>query len=363
MDKSLINPYDERGLILDFKGRFFGRKRELREVYSRLATMQSVSVVGERRIGQSSFLHRIAHPDLGAGELDSSFRLHYLDLQRVFSAEEFYDRACTLLGREKGESRLSFEEAIEKQKVIFCLDEFEQAYKEDFGSEFFNALRSLAQTGNLALVVATQEPLSQLHKLYREEDITSVFHNIFEQQPLGEFAPEEAREMVASPRNGHRFSDDEVARILKFAGNHPYRLGVACALTYDAKQKARATESEIDFAEVERKFQAKIAETAPDGKPRPVVRVTEFAPSQPVAAESRSDNPSAPVTDVALNPLLLFAAAIFFLIGAINVWDVSQRQNPVSLAVAAVCFFLTVALMLTETVRFAWQAWRSWRSR
>lgn len=360
MDKSLINPYDQRGLILDFKGRFFGRKRELREIYSRLATMQSVSIVGERRIGKSSFLNRIAHPDLGASELDSSFRLHYLDLQRVFSAEEFYDRACKLLGREKGESRLSFEEAIENQKIILCLDEFEQAYKEDFGSEFFNALRSLAQTGNLALVVATQEPLSQLHKLYlKDEDITSKFHNIFTQMPLGEFSPEEAREMVSAPRNGHCFTADEVARILDIACNHPFRLGAACALAYEAKR----TTSAIDFDEVRRKFQAQIAETAPDGKPRPVARITEFARTQPVATENVSGIRSAPATDVALNPLLLFAAALFFLIGAINIWDVSQRQNPVSLAVSAVCFFLTVALMLTETVRFGWQAWRSWRSR
>jgi hypothetical protein len=359
MDKALINPYDERGLILDFKGRFFGRKQELREVYSRLATMQSVSVIGERRIGKSSFLNRIAHPDIEAGELDQSFRLFYLDLQRVFSAEEFYDRACKLLGREQGESRLRFEEAIENQKVILCLDEFEQAYKEDFGGEFFNVLRSLAQTGNLALVVATQEPLSQLHRLYLEdEDVTSKFHNIFAQVKLGPFSPEEAREMVAAPCDGHRFSAAEVNHILEIAGNHPYRLSVACALAYEAKRGAGATEIEIDFVELERKFQAEMADAAPLPEPAATVDVQPETQSLPQPKRT-----TGPTTDVALNPLLLFAAAIFFLIGAINIWDVSQRQNPVSLTVAAVCFILTVVLMLTETVRFGRQAWRSWRSR
>jgi hypothetical protein len=366
MDKSLINPYAERGMVRDFKTRFFGRKRELREVFSRLATMQSVSIVGERRIGKSSFLTRIANPNTSEGELDSSFDLHYLDLQRVFSAEEFYDRACKALGREPNDSRLSFEAAIEKRKVVLCLDEFEQAYKEDFGSEFFNTLRSLAQTGNLALVVATQESLDELHRLYlQDEDVTSKFHNIFARMELDELAPEEAREMVAATRNGHRFNDSEVSRILKLAGNHPYWLGVACALTYEAKQKAKAAETEVDFTGVDLEFREEFDGTiskASDAR-RAATRPEPQPLRQPPMERAAAEKLPAPSTDLSLNPLLLFAAALFFVIGAVNIWDASQRQNPVSLSVSAVCFFLTLVLMLTETVRFGRQAWRSWRSR
>ncbi|MBS1791564.1 MAG: hypothetical protein JST85_27895 [Acidobacteria bacterium] len=230
-----INPYSNRGLILD-SSKFFGRKRELAEVFSRLTTMQSISVIGERRIGKSSFLSRIADPT--PSELDSTFSLHYLDLQRVFSATEFYERACRALKREQGESHIDLEEAIQGKKVIFCLDEFEQAYTQDFGSEFFNALRSLAQSSNLALVVATQTPLNELHAQFLTgEDVTSKFHNIFTTLGLGKFTSQEADAMVREARNGHRFSDEEAKAILELGDCHPFKLNLACSIFFAAKQE------------------------------------------------------------------------------------------------------------------------------
>ncbi len=243
-----INPYRERGMVLDPEERFFGRKRELREVFSRLATMQSVSVIGQRRIGKSSFLNRIAHAENGAMRGAAAF---YLDLQRVFSTEEFYERACKLLRRE-GQSHIELEEAIQDKRVIFCLDEFEQAYSQDFGSEFFNALRSLAQSGNLALVVATQTPLNELHAQFlQDEDVTSKFHNIFTPLKLGEFTNEEAQEMITTPRNGHRFSDEEARAILELGGTHPYKLNLACSIFFDAKQDRLLTDGKVSDAVLE----------------------------------------------------------------------------------------------------------------
>jgi len=240
-----INPYRQRGMIREPDDAFFGRARELRDAFTLLKKMQSVSVVGQRRIGKSSFLHRLATPR--NGELDKSFTLHYLDLQRVFSAQEFYARACKKLDRETGDSHLDLEEAIQNRKVVFCLDEFEQAYEKDFGDEFFNALRSLAQTGNLALVVATQTPLNELHAQFLQDtDVTSKFHNIFTRLPLSEFTPEEARQMVETPRNGSRFNDDEVAFILQLGQQHPYWLNIACSLVYDAKRNGGLNRRKVE---------------------------------------------------------------------------------------------------------------------
>jgi hypothetical protein len=166
-----INPYAERGMIRDPK-KFFGHKRELREIAAWLATMQSVSVVGDRRIGKSSLLYHIAHPGEDDAKLFEGIEAHYLDMQSVISPQEFYFRACDKLGLEKGDSHWDLEAAVEgKENVVLCLDEFEQAYQQDFGADFLNSLRSLAQTGKLALVVATKKPLSELQATYRT-DIT-----------------------------------------------------------------------------------------------------------------------------------------------------------------------------------------------
>ena len=168
----------------------------------------------------------------------------------MLSAEEFFDRACELLAAE-GSTHRDFEDALRGKKVLLCLDEFEQTTDNPaFGEEYFNVLRSLAQTGELALVVATQHTLSEL---YRSGAITtSPFFNIFSVLRLGPLTEAEARELVTRPieHTTQAFSESEVSFILHLAGAHPYRLHVACELLYEAKLNGRA-----DFTEVRRRFE------------------------------------------------------------------------------------------------------------
>lgn len=331
-----INPYSNRGRILE-SAKFYGRQRELREVFNRLATMQSVSIIGQRRIGKSSFLNRIANPK--PDELTASFTIRYLDLQRVFSATEFYERACRELKREQGESHLDLEEAIEGKKVIFCLDEFEQAYEQDFGSEFFNALRSLAQTGNLALVTATQTPLNELHDIFlQSQDVTSKFHNIFDRLELGEFTPAEAKEMVETPRNGRRFNDDEVGLILKLGKTHPHWLNIACALVYEAKRN-----KSFDPKEVERQFNEELgvlhtSTVTENQTDRPKPAQSEQATADPVAA-SKAER--AIRISVALS-----------LVAGIMMFFATRDPNPISLILSGGVLLVSLGFLIAT--RMLW---------
>ena len=168
------NPFLKRGMIRDRES-FFGRRDELQRVFDRLRVMQSVSVVGERRIGKSSLLYQIAMT--GQEKLGEDHALHYIDMQRVTTDEEFYERAVKRLG-DSGYTHRDLERAIARKKVVLCLDEFEKtANNPNFDVDFFNALRSLAQTGELTLVVATQTPLPELS--YTGAIKTSPFFNIF----------------------------------------------------------------------------------------------------------------------------------------------------------------------------------------
>ncbi len=259
-----INPYAERGTVRDAE-RFFGRTRELDEILSRLATMQSISVVGERRIGKSSLLYHIAQT--GTARLGTAFTFCYLDLQGVLSAEEFYERACELLDT-AGSTHRDLERAIRGKKIVLCLDEFEQTTANpEFGTDFFNVLRSFAQTGELALVIATQRTLSDL---YRVEAIpTSPFSNIFTLLRLGPLTDAEARELVTRPAEqvGQSFTEPEVDFILGVAGTHPYRLNIASTLLYEAKLSGR-----VDFTQVRWRFEEEVG----DGQP---VRARQTAPT------------------------------------------------------------------------------------
>ena len=62
LDRTRV-PYHPGRPIDDRKG-FFGRSTEIRTALSYLANLQSVSVVGPRRIGKTSLLHFISDPSV-----------------------------------------------------------------------------------------------------------------------------------------------------------------------------------------------------------------------------------------------------------------------------------------------------------
>ena len=59
------NPYLDRVSIRDVS-RFYGRNREVTRIFSRIgaARPQSISIVGERRIGKSSLMNYISFPEI-----------------------------------------------------------------------------------------------------------------------------------------------------------------------------------------------------------------------------------------------------------------------------------------------------------
>lgn len=332
--KVTANPFQTGGMIRH-EDKFFGREAELRQIFSRLASMQSVSIVGERRMGKSSLLWRIT--EIGKERLGDSFEIFYLDLERIFSAEEFYEQACKLLKREEGSTHAGLAEAISKRQVIFCLDEFEQTDEENFDTDFFKSLRSLAQTGELALVVATQHPLSQLYQ--RHGNQTSPFQNIFTQLTLGDFTPDEARQMVSKPYNGYSFNSDEINFLLGIANNHPYWLNVASAKLFDAKQLG----GKVDFDSIKQQITEErktAAASAAKGADKPTQPFS--APTVPpiktgfVAPESKPAPQS--------NLVILGLVALFTFVGGITGWLAMQQSNPIGVIIAAA--FLSTALVL-----------------
>ena len=62
---SIENPYFHRGPIRQ-PDYFFGRAQEVTSVLSLIKNNQSVSIVGPRRIGKTSFLLHISHPEVMA---------------------------------------------------------------------------------------------------------------------------------------------------------------------------------------------------------------------------------------------------------------------------------------------------------
>jgi hypothetical protein len=242
--------------------KFFGRRKELAEIFDRLRQMQSVSVVGEWRIGKSSLLYHIYQT--GKKQL-GDFDIFYLDMRRVRTSREFFQRVVEMLGGE-GDDHLAMERALRNRKVVLCLDEFEMAAdNEAFPTDFFDVLHSFVRTGELALVVATRHPLPELP--FEGSVRTSPFFSIFLPLRLGPFTEEEARELVATPaqRAGQPFTEEEIAFALELGERYPWKLQVACFHLFEAKQTGQ-----VDFDAVRRECEGEFkALQRPERPPAP----------------------------------------------------------------------------------------------
>jgi hypothetical protein len=294
------NPFAERGPIHDPE-LFFGRESELREIFARLTTMQSISVVGERRVGKSSLLYHIYQK--GPEELADGFTIAYVDLQLVKDETDFYRRLLAEL-KAKGDTPKDLERFIQDKQAIACLDEFEAVTGNPaFGAEFFRFLRGLMSTGHLALVTATQHSLVELTQ--EGAIATSPFFNLFSKTSIGSLTEGEAKIMMStlSQSGGHPFSAEEMAFALREAGPHPYRLQVLCWHLFEAKLSGT-----VDLAAVRRGYRAEI---------------------EPPAARPIPPRKAKPGDNTALVSLLVFLTGLvgFFSVATSNLWGVSTAMG------------------------------------
>ncbi|KCZ72415.1 ATPase [Candidatus Methanoperedens nitroreducens] len=240
------NPFLNRVMIKN-PDEFFGRKNELRAIFSRLSNLQSSDVYGERKIGKSSLLYYIflKIPE----KLGNDYKIAYIDLQGAeCQTVEGFLRYCL---REVGlnpevinpsnshnKNLMVFSESVrelrKKNKPVLLIDEFERIIKRpEFDNDFFDTMRSLGNNGDIAYVTAS---LHSLKTLCIEGHFTSPLYNIFSEVPLGLLSPEETIEFLSAKREGIEFTEKEIEFIKEIANNNPLHLQIACYHVFENKR-------------------------------------------------------------------------------------------------------------------------------
>jgi serine/threonine protein kinase len=250
------NPYLNR-VMIRHPDDFYGRKNEVQRIYSRIASAarpQSISVVGERRIGKSSLLHYLYHPQTRQKHLSNpqSCVFAFLDFQEepLGSLEELFNGIYDAIRQEylgKFQTALSPDyqgfrslvRSLDTQgiRLIILFDEFERVTSNPlFDPEFFAFFRSMANKYNVAYVATTAKELQSL--CHSKEIATSPFFNIFSNLNLGAFKPEEAQELICEPsaQAGYPLAPF-AAEILNLAGLFPFYLQMACAVFFELVKK------------------------------------------------------------------------------------------------------------------------------
>ena len=258
------NPYFHRGPIRRPE-HFFGRKQEVTSVLSLVRNNQSVSIVGPRRIGKTSFLLHISHGEVmvqhglspeqhififidcgGLSDLDQAgfYRLileETEDRLRELELEVNLHIAETMTYRQFERTLRS----VSRQglKLIYLFDEFElMSENHNLDADFFSGLRGLTARYNICYVTASQAHLLELS--YADEGVLgSPFFNIFAVQYLRLFSQAEALQLVHEPSQaaGLSPSGEEVESIFDLVGTHPLFLNIACYHSFNLRQALVST--------------------------------------------------------------------------------------------------------------------------
>jgi hypothetical protein len=263
--QAVANPFTYGNPISD-PARFFGRSREIEQVFNRLrnAEAESSSIVGGRRIGKSSLLNYLAHADVRRRHgLDPERSIFvYVDLQMVDSHTtpgRLWQRLLAQMERHCRDGDLALKlreivaaglfdnftladlfDAVDRQgrHVVFLLDEFENVTTNpNFDTGFFYGLRSLAIQHSLSLVTSSQHELIEL--THSQAIRSSPFFNIFANINVRLFSDVEAQQLLAASLAGTGivFSEEELATMAEVAGGHPFFLQAAGHFLFAAYAK------------------------------------------------------------------------------------------------------------------------------
>jgi hypothetical protein len=266
MDNWSPNPYFHMATIRT-TNMFFGRRNLLRRFYEAIVNHQSVSLVGPRHIGKSSFLWCVGLPEIQE-QFPFDLRRHIfvpLDLREYLykTSNDFFQNVSkeiilqsrkipdlTLKTKGRGEEAFSFIlDRIEEQGFypVLLLDAFDNVtLNKQFGPEFFSFLRAHATMGQVSYVTATIAPL---YELCHRGIVDSPFFNIFYNYTLEALTQEEAQELIRVPaqKAGIPFTEEEVAWVVKMAGRHPFFIQRVSHILLDEKMQREKCEVDMQL--------------------------------------------------------------------------------------------------------------------
>lgn len=235
------------------KDQFFGRERLVREIVTGVLAPQpaSFSLVGSKLVGKSKFLAYLASGDGPLlGEAFEQWRPYrYQDGERVVvvmvdcdwqeAQDDLLGHAASRLAEHLKSERIKLDwAAVEQQpgasrqlwqmahqlslmdyRLVLLMDNFDTVFENQLLTpESVDELRPL--TREMALVVATEQPL---HDLDRELAASPLF-NVMTQLFLGIIEPEAARRWLEAYGTTYPAVDAILDPLLRLTGSHPFLL-------------------------------------------------------------------------------------------------------------------------------------------
>lgn len=248
-----MNPFDNTVAINDPK-KLFGRRHELRGIYSALGNNQCISLYGLPRIGKTSILKCLPFPELQqqfGGKLERCIFV-YIDMEEHLqkTSRDFFETLCRYIVNQSrgllelvytaGRGEDSFTDILEQIvdqnfHLVLEMDMFDKIVKNaQFDDYFLGFLRAQVNTKGICYITAS---VVSLDKISQHFDPGSPFFNVFGNCNLGPLAREDAQKLTQMASNPKEcsFSKEEIEWVLELAGLHPFFIQRVCYYLYEAK--------------------------------------------------------------------------------------------------------------------------------
>ncbi len=242
-NSDLYNPFYNRSMIKKVS-EFIGRTRELEDITERLKGAQSVSIVGDRRIGKSSLLyHLYLTGNERLNDLNNrKYQFLYINMHNpaMKTPELFAKHILKKLSLEFDVNELkefplvTFSELLESNSdngklPVLLIDEFEEIVErsELFNDDFIDSLRFCANNGLISVITASKITLREITDSGK---LTSPFWNIFTTIKLREFAFDDALNETALFLEQYwsnlNIKDQEKRFLIGYPSKHPLKLQI-----------------------------------------------------------------------------------------------------------------------------------------
>lgn len=263
-----FNPYIAGAPILQ-EDMFYGRRQLLRQILNTLHN-NSLMIYGERRIGKTSFLHRLLEHLKEVEDPEYNFYPVFIDLQAVVE-EEFFgtidhevgdmlsELGCTiepseslelnarqLTGRLRNYVKFLREISPKTPKLVLLLDEVD--IMNGFSEKTNQQLRSIFMKSFAQYMVAVMAGI-HINTTWKSEG--SPWYNFFEQLELHPFEQSQAKDLITNPVRGvYQYESNAIERIIELSNGKPYLIQKLCVnLVAHALNEGRRniTQSDVDF--------------------------------------------------------------------------------------------------------------------
>ena len=212
---------------IDDPRRFIGRETVLERIV-RVLEAGSVAVVGERKIGKTSLLYRLA--DLLRQEPGQV--AFFWDFHDPVNVTRLRAHVIRQLGS-NGESWEDLKRAVQGRQVVILLDEFELAPERGFDLDHLRGCRALCQRERGLRLVTASRVLPK--EIFPNPGAGSWPYDFLGIQPLGTLTPEETRRLLAHPwaPDALHFDTPTCEELTALSACHPYHLQRAAHHRYE----------------------------------------------------------------------------------------------------------------------------------